>query len=242
MQNFPHSLIIEIQRVPLAATVVRLGLHKIRLGRDLLQLGVRILEEVAGIHQQPQPRRVDGVDDAQQPLRRTGEAPVVLQRKHHAALGGLGQAFLDRVDAPLESLVQRVARQQRFLAAQLHQLVERLHRAPTAGVESDARDAHAVSQVDALLRVLDVFIAHGGIGIDEILMDRQADQVDAIGERMSFKLLQIAVVLRVHLPVENVHPLDAKPGRLVDHCLDGHFRVAEMPVRVGRDAKLDALG
>ncbi len=120
---------------------------------------------------------------------------MVFQRKHHAALGGLGQAFLDRVDAPLESVVQRVARQQRLLAAQLHQLVERLHRAPTAGVEPDARDAHAVCQVDALLRVLNVFVAHSGIGIDKVLVNRQADQVDAVRERVPLELLQIAVVL-----------------------------------------------
>jgi len=140
------------------------------------------------------------------------------------------------------AVVQRVARQQRLLAAQLHQLVERLHRAPAAGVEPDARDAHAVRQVDALLRVLNVFVAHSGIGIDKVLVNRQADQVDAVRERVPLELLQIAVVLRVHLPVEDVHPFDTKPRRLVDHRLDGHLRVAEMPVRIGRNAELDALG
>ena len=52
------------------------------------------------------------------------EAPVILQREHHAALRGFGQAFLDAVDAPLEAFVFGVAGQHRLLAARLHRVVE----------------------------------------------------------------------------------------------------------------------
>ena len=104
------------------------------------------------------------------------------------------------------------------------------------------RDIHLVRQLDALLRVRDIALPHFRIGVDKVLMDRQADQVDTVLESMPLEFLQITVVLGVHLPVQDVHPFDTQPGRLVDHRLDGDFWIAKMPVRVGRNAQLDALG
>src|SRR5262249_41081453 len=65
-QNRRDALVVQIQRVPDPTPVVCLRLHECRQRCDLLQLVVRVFEEVAGVHQHAQPGRVDGLDDAQQ--------------------------------------------------------------------------------------------------------------------------------------------------------------------------------
>ena len=59
---------------------------------------------------------------------------------------------------------------------------------------------------------------------------------------MPFELLQITIVLGIHLAVQNIDPLNPESCRFIDHCLDGNLRVTKMPVRIRRDAQLDALG
>ena len=45
--------------------------------------------------------------------------------------------------------------------------------------------------------------------------------------------------LEVHLPMQNVHSLDADRRGFLDHGFNRDFRRAKMPVRVGGDAELD---
>lgn len=45
-KNLPNAHIIEIQRIPLATAIIGFGLHKDRLGSDLLQSFVGIVQEI----------------------------------------------------------------------------------------------------------------------------------------------------------------------------------------------------
>jgi len=97
--------------------------------------------------------------------------------------------------------------------------------------------------------MLDLLPALGGILLDEILVDRKADQVDAVAKGMALELLQVAAMLGcqwllfrdVHLAVEDIDAADAKLGGFVDDRFDGHLRIAKVPIGVAAQPKLDAF-
>ena len=171
-KNLGNAGVVEVEGVPFPSAEVGLGLHEGSKGSDFLELVVRFLHEVAGVHENAQPRGLDGVGDAQQAFGRAGQSPVVLEGEVNPALLGLGQALLDRIDAPLESFVHGMPGQNRFLSPQFHEVIEVTGRAPASGVQTDGGDAHLVSEPDAFLGVLDIFFAGCGIGRDEVLMNR----------------------------------------------------------------------
>ena len=230
--------------------MVRLGLHIDGLRRDQGQLLVRVFEKIAGVHQPAEPRRADAVEDAQQALGGARQAPVVFQSEHHAAFLGFGEAALDAFDAPLEALFLRVAGQDRLDAAVLHQLVEVLRGAPAAGVDADARAAEFVSDLDALLGVLDVLGEFLGLRLHEALVRGDAANLEAVAEGVALELAQVGaaggverrLLVDVHLAVQNVHAFDAQRGGLVHDRLDRDLRGPEMPIRVSGDGQLVAPG
>jgi len=172
---------------------------------------------------------------------------VIFEGEDDTALGGFGEALLDGVLAPLEGFVLGVAGQNGLFAAGFHEVVEGADRAPATGVEADAGDAKERGDFDALQRVLDLATAERGIGIDEVLVDREADEVYAVTERVTFQVLQISAMLggergafgQVELAVEDIDAGDAERGGFFDGGFDGHLGAAEMPERVGGDAELD---
>src|SRR6266567_7425078 len=97
--------------------------------------------------------------------------------------------------------------------------------------------------------MIDLLLPLGGVGLDEVLVDRQADRRDAIVKGLAFEFLEISPVLRrqrlafreVHLLVQDVQALDANLGGLVNDSLDGDLLGFEMPVRVGGNSQLYAL-
>src|SRR5574340_939917 len=64
-QDAGDALVIQFQRVPLAAAVVRLGLHDGRVRRQLFDAGVGVAGEIPGIQVDAQPRRIHSAPDAQ---------------------------------------------------------------------------------------------------------------------------------------------------------------------------------
>ena len=56
-QDAGDPRVVEVERVPLAAAVVRLGLHDDRVRRELLEPGVRVAGEVAGVEVDAEPGR-----------------------------------------------------------------------------------------------------------------------------------------------------------------------------------------
>ena len=89
--------------------------------------------------------------------------------------------------------------------------------------------------------MIDLLLPLGGVGLDEVLVDRKANRCNAIVKGPAFEFLQIRPMLRrqrfsfreVHLLVQNVKALDANLGGLINDCLNGHLLEFEMPVRVG---------
>ena len=81
-------------------------------------------------------------------------------------------------------------------------------------------------------------------------MDGKADETDAMPKCVAFQLLQIGAMFRrersslrdVHLPMQNVHAVDAERGGFLDHGFDRDLRGAEMPVGVRRDGELNRRG
>jgi hypothetical protein len=244
------SGVIEVQGVPLSSALIGFGLDEDGFRGDLREFVVGIFKEVAGIHEGAQPRGREGVEDSEQALRGAGEAPVVFEAEQDAALGGFGEARLDAVDAPLETLVLGMTWEDGFLAAGFHELIERADGVPASGVEADAGDAEFVGDFDAFMGVFDLLPAVFGVGVDEILMDREADEVDALAEGVAFKCLQVGSMFAgegslfgdIHLTVEDIDAFDAEGSCLVDDGFDGDPCRAEVPVGVGGDSEFEALG
>ena len=67
-QDPRDARVVEIERVPLAAAVVGLGLHDGGVRREPLDARVRVAGEVAGVEVDAEPGRADGLVDAQQVL------------------------------------------------------------------------------------------------------------------------------------------------------------------------------
>src|SRR5947208_816584 len=143
--------VVEVERVPLSSAVIRLRLDDDRVRRQLLDPGVWIAGEVAGVEVDAQPWRADGVVDPEQVLGPGGESPVVLEREHHSRPFRRGQAGLDRFDAPLESLVIGVSRQRWLVALDFHEVVEGGDRVPASRIQPDAGNAERAREVDAPL-------------------------------------------------------------------------------------------
>src|SRR5206468_12077454 len=147
---------------------------------------------------------------------------------------------LNAVDTPLGTVLVGVARDGWFNAAVGHQRVK-INRVPAAGVDADGGDAKLVGDLDAFPGVLDGCADHFRLGVHEVLVRGNADQVDAVceGETLEFVAIGAAggierrLFLEVHLPMENVHALDADRRGFLDHGFNRNFGRTEMPVRVG---------
>src|SRR5206468_565301 len=113
-----------------------------------------------------------------------------------AAMLGFGDALLDALEAPFETIILGVTGQNRLDAARFHQLVEILDRVPPPGVEPDARHTQFVGDLEALVCVLDLPLPFSRIGLHKVLVNRQADRSNAVMKRMALKLLQISAVCR----------------------------------------------
>ena len=158
---------------------------------------------------------------------------MVFQRHHHARLLRMGEALPNGLDAPGDGVFFAVSLERRLLAFRLHQLVKRSDRAPTSGIEPDRRNAHLMRQVDAMLRMIDRLAPLGGLGIHEILMDRQHDQIESGLERPPLQSVHVAGAFLLHLPVQDFNAVEAHRRGMIDHFLDRVLRLAEMPVGVG---------
>src|SRR5206468_9131593 len=133
-----------------------------------------------------------------------------------AALFGFRETALNAVHTPLETFLFGVTGQDRFDAAVGHERVE-INRVPASGVDADARDAELISDLNALLRVLDIFTDHFRFRTDEILVSGEADQIDAVGKRAALQFVAVSapgrverrLFLDVHLAMENIDPADS---------------------------------
>jgi hypothetical protein len=83
--------------------LARISVHLSR--RQFRQPFVGVFEEAAGVERDLQPRRTDRVDNAQHPLWRQAEAPVVLEAHHDTALLGLRHQLGERIDDPAKAIV-----------------------------------------------------------------------------------------------------------------------------------------
>src|SRR5437762_11724214 len=155
-EDFGDPWVIQFERIPFSAAIVGLGLYENGLGRDLLKFGIGVFQEIAGVHQHAQPRRVNGVDDAEQTFRGAGQAPIVFQREDDTAFRSLRQTPLNSLDTPLETLLFGVTVEDRFDTAIGHQGVE-INRVPAAGVDANAWNAKMIRDLNASLGTLDGF-------------------------------------------------------------------------------------
>ena len=81
-------------------------------------------------------------------------------------------------------------------------------------------NAHLICHFNAVQRVLDVFRPNRSIWGNEILMNREANQIDAIKKRVTLELKQIGPVIRIHLAVQEINAFDSQLTGLFDHSLD----------------------
>ena len=234
--NPGDAWIIQVEGVPETTSIVGLGVHKDGLRGALVELVVRVFEEVAGIEQDLHPRRIDGLDNPQKALRCSRQAPVVFQTEDYAGLLGRGQAFFDTVDYPFEAGFIGVPGQRRFDAAILHQVVEALARSPGSGVEAYDGYAEFVCQVDTLCGVVDVSLPVFFVGREEALMDGHAAQVDAVDKGTAFEVLEVIVGLAGHLPMQYLDAVKTHPCGFFDAGFNRQLQVSlESPERIRRD-------
>src|ERR1043165_6762566 len=179
-KNFCDSRIIEIEGVPFATAIISFRLRIDRLRRNHLQLVIRIFHEVAGVHERAEPRRRHGINNSQLTFRSAAEAPMIFQSEDDTALLSFGDAFLNALDAPFEAIIFSMAWKDWFNAEGFHEIVEIFDRVPTAGIESNTWHSEFISNLDAFVGVIDLLLAFRNIGVDEVLMDGQADQIDAV--------------------------------------------------------------
>src|SRR3954451_6783481 len=117
-----------------------------------------------------------------------------------------------------------------------HEVVERLDRAPAAGVDPHGGDAQPVGQVDLVERLLDVGAAQVLVGAYEALVGREAHEAQAQRVGPALDALEGGVRLVPHLDVEDLDAVEAHGGGLVDAVLDPESLAPELPEGVGRDA------
>ena len=98
-----------------------------------------------------------------------------------------------------------------------------------------------MGQVNALDGMFDLLGSECGIGVHEVLVNGEGDQIDSIDKGMAFELLQVGDVFRIHLPMQDVNPFHSQIGGSIDDRLYRHLWIAEVPVGVGRNAKLDSV-
>ena len=152
---------------------------------------------------------------------------MVFERHHHAALFGLGNAFLDALDAPFKTVVLGAPGQNRLDATRFHQIIEILDGVPAAGVKPDARHAQFVGDLKTLVRVLDLFLAVGGIGQHEVLVNGKADQTNAVAKGVPLELPPLKLMeLPVAVPVPRL--LSAATDRMPELRLMGAVKCAPL--------------
>jgi len=138
------------------------------------------------------------------------------------------QATLDAIDHPFEPILLRVAWQDVFDAAVLHQFIKIGDGAPPAGVDTHRGDAQLITNLDALFRVLNIGCQLGGVGCKKRLVCGEANQIDTVAKGLPLEFLQITPVLgrerfllrQVHLLMQDVQPFSAEFGRLIDDGFD----------------------
>lgn len=238
-QNPGDPVVVEVQLVPAATTVIGLGLNQghrhLRRGH-LLHLLVRVLEEVARVEGGLEPGRVDRLHDPQDSPGRASQSPMVLQAEHNPAFLGSWQERFNRPDDPVERLVLGDARQGRFDSLVRHQGIEGLGRAPSARVDPHRGDAQPAGQFDLVQRFLDVCPAEVGVGINKPLVGREAHQRQSLGVSPAFQVLEGLVRFVSHLNVEEFHPVKAHRGGLVDAGSDVQTFAPELPERIRGDS------
>lgn len=171
---------------------------------------------------------------------------MVFQREDDTFFLGVPEAFLNGLDDPPEALVLSVAGEYRLHATVFHEFVERLGGVPAAGVEADAGNAEFVGDVDAVECAGDLAGAVASVGVNKVLVDGKAYEIDAVDERVAFQGLQVGRGFTSHLDVENIDALCTVLGGVVDDFLDWVFLGGEMPIGISGDAQLytgfDGLG
>ena len=98
-----------------------------------------------------------------------------------------------------------------------------------------------MGQVNALDGMFDLLGSECRIGVHEVLVNGEGDQIDSIDKSMTFELLQVGDVFRIHLPMQDVNAFHSQIGGSIDDRLYRHLWIAEVPVGVGRNAKLDSV-
>ncbi|MEI9898696.1 MAG: hypothetical protein WDN28_33760 [Chthoniobacter sp.] len=106
--------------------------------------------------------------------------------------------------APLEAIVFDVTGKHRFDAARFHQCFKIGNGLPASGTDADARNAESISDLDALLGEDDPLVAFGGVRRDEILEDRQADQIHAAAQRVPLEVAAVDMGGGVERPSSSI--------------------------------------
>ena len=97
-------------------------------------------------------------------------------------------------------------------------------------------------ELDAVLRVVDVLLPLGRVGMHEVLVDREHGQGEAVAEGRLLEAVHVGRRLVRHLPVQDLDALEAEGRRLLDHLLDRVLLRLEVPVGVGGDREADPRG
>src|SRR5262249_20244136 len=90
-------------------------------------------------------------------------------------------------------------------------------------------------------RVVDVLLSRISVGRDEILVYREEEEGEAVGEGHPLQVVQILLLFALHLAVQNLDAVEAETGGVLYDLLDRVFDLVEMPVRVGRNGYADGL-
>ena len=99
-----------------------------------------------------------------------------------------------------------------------------------------------MGQLHAVNGVIDILLPILRLGLHKTLMDGQSHQSHAIHKRVPLELPQVIHLFTGHLHVQHIHPLHAQFCGVVDYLFDGIFVARKMPIGIGRQRELVALG
>src|SRR5215204_2711181 len=104
---------------------------------------------------------------------------MVFQRKNDPSLCCEFNASGDRFNAPFETVLLLVSFKDGLDTTRFHQVVEGLDCFPPARVQADARNAECIGDLDAFFGMINPLLPFSFVGRDEVLMDREADEIDS---------------------------------------------------------------
>jgi len=226
--------VVKVEGVPAASAVVGFGLKEDGFGGQLLETRIGIFEKIAGVEGDLKPRGVYRFNNFENAFGADAETPMVFETEDDAAFFGVRDELFHGGDDPFESLFFGVAFEDLFDSTVGHEVIEVLSGSPATGIDAKSGNAEGVGLLDIGDGLLDVSTSDPFDGVDEVLMGREAHEVDSGKERASFDLLESGRGEVFELDLKDFDTIEAAGGGEIDAFADvAVFIPLEAPVAVG---------